>query len=94
MQAMIKLRKSTPEFAGGRAVGFYTANPAVLGYQRPGPSSIVLCLVNFSDDRQWVGRERFMQMPVEALDLVSGFMINLRNAGIHMKSHQYMWLRY
>jgi amylosucrase len=94
MQHLIKLRKSTEELAGGRAVGFYTANPAVLGYQRPGPSSTVLCLVNFSDDKQWVGRNRFMQLPEEAKDLVTGCMINLRNAGIHMMSHQYMWLRY
>jgi amylosucrase len=94
MQKMIKLRKSTEELAGGRAVGFYTANPAVLGYQRPGPTSTVLCLVNFSDDKQWVGRDRFMQLPEEVTDLVSGYMINLRDAGIHMKPHQYMWLRY
>ncbi|ERF70815.1 Amylosucrase [Endocarpon pusillum Z07020] len=94
MQHLIRLRKSTPELAGGRAVGFYTANPAVLGYQRPGPTSTVLCLVNFSDERQWVGRERLMQLPEEVMDLVSGYMIELRQAGIHMRSHQYMWLRY
>ena len=94
MQHLIKLRKSTEELAGGRAVGFYTANPAVLGYQRPGSTSTVLCLVNFSDDKQWVGRDRFMQLPEVVKDLVSGYMINLRDAGIHMKSHQYMWLRY
>jgi amylosucrase len=94
MQRLIQLRKSTEELAGGRAVGFYTANPAVLGYQRPGPTSTVLCLVNFSDERQWIGRDRFMQLPEEVQDLVSGYSVNLRQAGIHMKSHQYMWLRY
>ncbi len=94
MQHLIQLRKSTPELASGRAVGFYTANPAVLGYQRPGPTSTVLCLVNFSDERQWVGRERFVELPEDVVDLVSGHTIDLAQAGIHMRSHQYMWLRY
>ena len=94
MQHLIRLRKSTEELASGRSVGFYTANPAVLGYQRPGPNSTVLFLVNFSDEKQWVGRNRFVQLPEEVKDLVSGYMINMRVAGIHMKSHQYMWLRY
>jgi amylosucrase len=93
-QHLIKLRKSTEELAGGRAVGFYTANPAILGYQRPGPSSAVLCLANFSDEPQWVGRDRFMGMPANVKDLVSGHMINLKSAGIHLKAHQYVWLRY
>lgn len=94
MRHMIQLRKSTEEFAGGRAVGFYTANPAVLGYQRLGPNATVLCLVNFSDEKQWVGRDRFVQLPEEVKDLVSGYMLDLRQGEVHMKSHQYMWLRY
>lgn len=94
MRHLIKLRKSTEELAGGRAVGFHTGNPAVLGYQRPGPSSTVLCLANFSDDPQWVGRDRFTSMPAEAKDLVTGYMVNVRNAGIHVRPHQYLWLRY
>jgi amylosucrase len=94
MQHLIKLRKSTEEISGGRAVGFFTGNPAILGYQRPGPKSTVLCLCNFSDVPQWVGRDRFMGMPNEAKDLVSGYMINVRDAGIQLKAHQYLWLRY
>lgn len=94
VKQLISLRKQTPELAGGRAVGFYTANPAVLGYQRPGLGSTVLCLVNFSDESQWVGRERFGQLPADVMDLVSEKSINLRDGGIHMKSHQYLWLRY
>ncbi|RVX74320.1 hypothetical protein B0A52_01445 [Exophiala mesophila] len=91
---LIKLRKSTEELAGGRAVGFYTGNPTILGYQRPGVHSNVLCLCNFSDNSQWIGRDRFMGMPAEAKDLVSGFMINLRDAGIQLRPHQFLWLRY
>ena len=93
-QQLIKLRKSTEELAGGRAVGFFTANPHVLGYQRPGPSSAVLCLANFDDDPQWVGQDRFMGLPAEAQDLISGHLLNLRDGGIQLRSHQYVWLRY
>ena len=91
---LIDLRKSTDELSGGRAIGFFTGNPTILGYQRPGVNSMVLCLCNFSDKMQWIGRDRFMGMPEEALDLVTGYMINVRNAGIHMKPHQYIWLKY
>ena len=94
IQYLIKLRKSTEELAGGRAIGFYTGNPAVLGYQRPGPKSNVLCLANFSDEPQWVARDRFMGMPAEAKDLVTGYQVNVRDVGIHVKPHQYLWLRY
>lgn len=91
---LIRLRKSTQELAGGRAVGFFTGNPAILGYQRPGPHATVLCLCSFSDHRQWIGRDRFMGMPVEARDLVSGYAINLRDAGIELRPYQFLWLRY
>ncbi|KAK5938937.1 hypothetical protein PMZ80_009129 [Knufia obscura] len=91
---LINLRKSTDELSGGRAIGFFTGNPAILGYQRPGVNSTVLCLCNFSDGPQWIGRDRFMGMPEQALDLVTGYMVNVRNAGIHMKPHQYIWLKY
>ncbi|KAJ9636915.1 uncharacterized protein PV06_08252 [Exophiala oligosperma] len=94
MKHLIQLRKTTEEIAGGRAIGFYTGNPAVLGYQRPGPHSNVLCLCNFSDDPQWVGRHRFMGMPPTAYDLVGGHDIELRSSGIQLRAHQYVWLRY
>lgn len=93
-QQLITLRKSTVEFAGGRAIGFHTGNPNVLGYQRPGTGGTVLCLANFSDDPQWVGRDRFLGMPPECKDLVSGYMINLRDHGVHLRAHQYLWLRF
>ena len=45
-RALIHARKTTDAIAGGRAHGFYTGNPAVLGYLRPGhvsayPSSTI-----------------------------------------------------
>ena len=94
MQHLIKLRKSTEEIAGGRAIGFYSGNPAILGYQRPGTKNTLLCLCNFSDVGQWVGRDRFMGMPAEAKDLITGYMVNLKDAGIELRAHQYLWLRY
>lgn len=92
-QRMIEVRKATPEFAGGRLVGFRTHNPAVLGYQRPGKDASVLCLANFSDDSQWVGAETLGALPAEALDLVTNRNITT-NQGIHLASHEYMWLKY
>ena len=94
IQKLIKLRKSNEEFAGGSAVGFNTMHSKILGYQRLGDISTVLCLVNFSDHPEWIGRERFMGMPHKAKDLVSGDMIELREAGILLRPHQYMWLRW
>ena len=92
-QRMIEVRKGTPEFAGGRLVGFRTHNPAVLGYQRPGKTATILCLANFSDDSQWVGAETLAALPGGALDLVTNRKIST-NQGIHLASHEYMWLKY
>jgi amylosucrase len=90
---MIEVRKSTPEFAGGQLVGFRTHNPSVLGYQRPGKEATVLCLANFSDDSQWVGAETLGALSGGAVDLISGATISTHH-GIHLKSHQYLWLKY
>lgn len=86
---LIKLRKETDAFHGGRLVGFRTHNPAVLGYQRMGTVTSVVCLANFADDAQWVGREVFRFQ--HAFDLVSGSAIDL-SEGIHLRSHQFVWL--
>lgn len=94
IKQLIKLRKETEELAGGHAVGFYTANEKVLGYQRTGSERTVLCLCNFSDYPEWVGRDQFMGCPEEARDVVSGFVVNLRREGVQLRAHQYLWLRY
>jgi amylosucrase len=86
---LIKLRRNTEAFNGGRLVGFRTHNSAVLGYQRMGVATSVICLANFADDPQWVGREVFRFQ--HAVDLVSGNSIDL-SAGIHLRSHQFVWL--
>jgi amylosucrase len=91
---LIQVRKSTPQLAGGRAVGFYTGNERVLGYQRISTEGTVLCLANFSDDPEWVGKDRFMGCPEEAEDLISGHRINLGREGVQLRAHQYLWLRY
>ncbi|KAM0746378.1 amylosucrase [Meredithblackwellia eburnea MCA 4105] len=89
----IEVRKNTDEFYGGRLWGFRTHNPAVLGYQRPGTDSTVLCLANFSDHPSWVGAEVFQHMPRIVHNLVTDSSVDLE-FGIHLKSHQYAWLRY
>jgi amylosucrase len=61
----------------------------VLGYQRLGTSSSVVCLANFDDQPQWVGREVFQFR--EAWDIITSRKIDL-NEGIHLMSHQYVWL--
>lgn len=94
MRHLIQLRKSAEEIAGGRVIGFYTGNSTILGYQRQGPERTLLCLCNFSDESQWIRRERFQSLPASAHDLVTATAINLRDAGIHLKAHQYLWLRY
>ena len=94
LKHLIHLRKTTEEIAGGRAVGFYTGNSAILGYQRQGPNSTLLCLCNFADEPQWIGRERFQGLPESAHDLVTDSQINLKDAGIHLRAHQYLWLRH
>jgi amylosucrase len=91
---LIHLRKTTPQLAGGRAVGFYTANEHILGYQRVSMQGTVLCLANFSDYPQWVGRDQFMACPEEARDLITGYMVNLRREGVKLRAHQYLWLSF
>jgi amylosucrase len=86
---LIELRKKTDALKGGRLVGFRTHNERVLGYQRMGPEYTVVCLANFADDPQWVGREVFQFR--HAWDLVTEKDIDLAE-GIHLKSHQYAWL--
>lgn len=93
-QKLIKIRKSTKELAGGRCIDFHTGNSSVLGYQRPGRASRLLCLVNFSERAQWVDSERFSAMPLEAPDLISGKTVSLRDTGVHLRPHQFLWLRY
>jgi amylosucrase len=91
---LITLRKSTPQLAGGYLVGFYTANERILGYQRLSKDGTVLCLCNFADHPEWVGRDQFMGCPEEARDLVSGDVVNLWKEGVQLRAHQYLWLKY
>jgi amylosucrase len=94
IRKLIELRKTTDEIAGGRAVGFQTMNSRVLGYQRLGSQSTILCLANFNDFPEHVSKERFMGLPPTVRDLVSGQMMDLRTDGVRLRPHQYMWLRW
>ena len=88
LKNMIRIRQTTDAFNGGRLVGFRTHNEHVLGYQRLGQKSVV-CLANFDDVPQWVGREVFQFR--DAWDLVAEKAIDL-SEGIHLQSHQFVWL--
>lgn len=57
IRGMIAVRRSTPEFEGTTLIPFDAHNSHVLGYQRPGEHSLVLCLANVSDWSQFVTGE-------------------------------------
>ncbi len=69
---MLRVRRATSEFAGGRLIGFDTRSAHVLGYQRPGHRSVVLALVNFSEEPQVVAAEVLSGMGGAGVDLLSG----------------------
>lgn len=80
--------------AGGRLMGFHTDNDHILGYQRFGPRSKILCLCNFHDAPQTVARDKFVAMPRSLFDLVTRERIELQPEGLRLLPHQFMWLRY
>jgi amylosucrase len=91
LRRLIALRTATPEFAGGRLVGFRCGHPSVLGFTRPGAGAGVLVLANFSESAQSVAAEVFSALPAQARDLVSGLSHDLR-AGLRLAPYQMLWL--
>lgn len=91
---MIRLRKNTPELASGDAQGFDTGNRHVLGYQRMSSQGKMICLANFSDYPEWVGRDRFTAQLEVVEDLVEGNLHHVRRDGIQLRAHQFIWLRF
>ncbi|MHC5796955.1 amylosucrase [Lacisediminihabitans sp. FW035] len=89
---LIEVRGYTTEFAGGTLVPFTTHNPHVLGYQRPGPDTIVLVLANFSDAPEEVSAETLSGMPDRATDLVNGHVVTL-SGGVTLGARRFLWLR-
>ncbi|MDO4917923.1 alpha-amylase family protein [Kocuria sp.] len=92
IRGMIAVRRRTPEFEGTALVPFTTHNPHVLGYQRPGAHSVVLCLANFSDWAQFVTGETLSGFLPAAVDLHEEAAVDLRGGAL-LEAHGFQWLR-
>ncbi|WP_431813600.1 amylosucrase [Kocuria sp. cx-455] len=92
MQRMISVRQQTEEFDGTRLIPFDTHNPHVLGYQRPGEHSVVLCLANFSDWSQFVTGETLSGFLPTGVELHGNNTLDLRR-GILLDAHGFWWIR-
>lgn len=92
LRRLLDVRRSTPELAGGRLIGFDTNNPRILGYQRPGGGRTVLCLANFGDTDELVSAETLSGFDHAALELTRGEEVSLGN-GLSLRPHEFAWLR-
>lgn len=92
IRGMIAVRRSTPEFEGTTLIPFDTHNSHVLGYQRPGEHSLVLCLANVSDWSQFVTGETLSGLLPTATLLHAQSEVDLRG-GILLEAHGFRWLR-
>lgn len=92
IRSMISVRRRTPEFEGTTLIPFDTHNSHVLGYQRPGEHSVVLCLANVSDWSQFVTGETLSGFLPTATLLHEQSEVDLRG-GILLEAHGFRWLR-
>ncbi len=94
LRRLIEVRRSTPEFAGSRLLGFGTNNAHVLGYQRPGPDATVLVLVlaNFADTDQLVDAVTLSGFAPDAVELTRDQPVSLAG-GLNLRPHEFAWLR-
>ena len=89
---LLAVRRETPEFAGGALVAFDANNPHVIGYQRPGLGTRVLCLANVADDPQTVAALTLSGLPATGEDLIAGGTIDLRR-DLVIPAHGIVWMR-
>ena len=95
LTALIRARRSTPEFAGNALIGFDAQHPAVLGYQRPGPdagSARVLVLANVGDDPATIAPLTLSGFEADAEDVIADSVRDLRE-GVVLPAHGFVWLR-
>lgn len=92
IRGMIAVRRRTPEFEGTTLIPFDTHNSHVLGYQRSGEHSLVLCLANVSDWSQFVTGETLSGFLPTATLLHAQSEVDLRG-GILLEAHGFRWLR-
>lgn len=96
---LIRVRRETPELAGGRLVPFDAKHPTVLGYQRPGatdgaPSAptTVLCLANVGDAPATVDAPTLSGFAPDAHELITDRAVSLQR-GIVLDPCHVAWLR-
>ncbi|MFI7493454.1 alpha-amylase family protein [Kocuria sp. M4R2S49] len=92
IRRMVELRRNAPEFDGNTLVPFDARNPHVLGYQRPGVNTLVLCLANFSDWSQFVTGETLSGFLPQAVELHGSTELDLRH-GLLIDAHGFLWIR-
>jgi amylosucrase len=89
---LIGLRRHLPALSGGTLQAFWTHNPAVLGFQRGQGAGAVLVLANFSEQVQALDAAVLAALPVQAVDLVGGGGVELRE-GLALQPYQQLWLQ-
>lgn len=92
IRRIITVRQNTEEFNGTRLIPFHTHNQHVLGYQRPGENSVVLCLANFSDWVQFVTGQTLSGFVPAAVELHGNRSVDLRS-GVLLDAHGFIWIR-
>lgn len=86
---LIRLRKRTPAFAGGKTIFFDCGSPHVLAYLC---DNTVLVLANFSEREQIVNQGTLIaSLPEVVTDLVSGQPVDAAHE-IRLAPYQFMWL--
>lgn len=96
---LIRVRRETPELAGGRLVPFDAKHPTVLGYQRPGATdgatsapTTVLCLANVGDAPAAVDAPTLSGFASDAHELITDRRVSLER-GIVLDPCHVAWLR-
>ncbi len=89
---LIAVRRETQEFAGGTLIAFDARNPHVIGYQRPGAGTRVVCFANVADDPQTVTALTLSGLPATGDDLIGGGTIDLRR-DLAIPAHGIVWMR-
>jgi len=89
---LIRVRRGTPELAGGRLVAFDAKHPTVLAYQRPGATSTVLCLANVGDAPATIDALTLSGFAPEAHELITDRRISIER-GVVLEPCHVAWLR-
>jgi amylosucrase len=92
---LLAVRGATPELGGNALVPFFAGPPSVIGYQRPGATTLaprVLVLANVGDAAVIVAPETLSGFEPDAVDLVTDAAHDL-SAGLTLPAHGFVWLR-